>query len=137
MELKLQNLKDKGLKCNIEKSFIGKTEMEYLGFWVTWTGIKPINKKVESMVNMMSPKNTKEVHASIGIVNYYRDMWYRWSPLSHPLTSITSNMVKFKWADMDQKVFDDNNRDIAQDTLLEYTDFNKRFLSIRMSDINS
>ena len=46
-------------------------------------------------------------------------------------------MVKFKWADMDQKVFDDNNRDIAQDTLLEYTDFNKRFLSIRMSDINS
>ena len=49
--------------------------MEYLGFWVTRTGIQPINKKVEAIVNMNPPKNTKEECAFIGIVNYYRDMW--------------------------------------------------------------
>ena len=32
LELTLQTLKDNGLKCNIEKSFFGQTEMEYLGF---------------------------------------------------------------------------------------------------------
>ena len=36
--------------------------------------------------------------------------------------------MKFKWADMEQKSFDDNKCDIAQDTLLAYTDFNKRFV---------
>ena len=35
--------------------------MEYLGFWVTRTGILPINKKVEAIVNMTPPKNTKHV----------------------------------------------------------------------------
>ena len=39
LELTLQNLKDNGLKCNIEKQLFGKTEMEYLGFWMTRTGI--------------------------------------------------------------------------------------------------
>ena len=34
-----QKLKENGLKFNIEKSSFGKTEMEYLGFWVTRTGI--------------------------------------------------------------------------------------------------
>ena len=37
--------KDNRLKCNIEKQFFGKTQMEYLGFWVTQKGIRPVNKK--------------------------------------------------------------------------------------------
>ena len=44
LELTLQNIKDNGLKFNNKKSFFGQTEMEYLGFWLTWTGIRPINK---------------------------------------------------------------------------------------------
>ena len=43
----LNKLKEKGIKCNIEKSLFGKTEMEYLGFWVTRDGIKPRNKKLK------------------------------------------------------------------------------------------
>ena len=39
MELTLQKFKDNGLKCNTKKLFFGKTKMEYLGFWVTQTGI--------------------------------------------------------------------------------------------------
>ena len=74
LELTLQKIKDNRLKCNLEKSFFGQTEIEYLGFRVTWRGIWPINKKVEAIVNMKPPKNTKEVCSFIGIVNYYRDM---------------------------------------------------------------
>ena len=52
LELTLNKLKEKGLKCNIEKSFFGQTEMEYLGFWVTRDGVKPINRKIEAITNM-------------------------------------------------------------------------------------
>ena len=48
--------------------------MEYLGFWVTPRGIRPINKQVEAIVNMKPPKNTIEVRVFIGIVNYFRGM---------------------------------------------------------------
>ena len=29
--------------------------MEYLGLWVTRDGVKPINRKVEEITNMMPP----------------------------------------------------------------------------------
>ena len=45
LELPLNKLKGKGLKCNIEKSFFEQTKMEYLGFWVTHDDVKPIDKK--------------------------------------------------------------------------------------------
>ena len=88
-------------------------------------GIQPINKKVEAIINITPPKTTKHVRAFIGLVNYYMDMWDRRSHLIHPLTALTSNKVKFKWTDVEQKGFDDIKRDVAHDTLLPYPDFNK------------
>ena len=52
VQLTLNKLKGKRLKWNIEKYFFGKTGVEYLGFWVTRNGVKPINKNTESIINM-------------------------------------------------------------------------------------
>ena len=51
--------------------------------------------------------------------------------LSHllpPLTALTSHKVKFKWTGVEQKSFDDNKRDICQDNLLAYPNFNENFI---------
>ena len=79
------------------------------------------------MVNMTPPKNTKEVHSFIGIFNYYRDMWERWSQVIHTLTALNLNNVKFKWTDVEHESFYDIKRDVTQDALLAYLDLNKRF----------
>ena len=50
LELTLQKLQGNGIHCNIEKSFFGQTDNEYLDFWVTWPGIRLIDKKVKSIV---------------------------------------------------------------------------------------
>ena len=55
MELTLNKLKESGLRCNIEKSFFGHTEMEYLGLWVTHYGLQPIYNKIEEIKNMTPP----------------------------------------------------------------------------------
>ena len=60
----------------MEKKFFRKTDMEYIGFWLTWNGIRIMNKKVEVIVNM-TPQTIKKVRAFIGLVKYYRDMWSR------------------------------------------------------------
>ena len=52
LERTLNKLKEKGLKCNIENYFLRKTEMEYLGFWVSRDGIKPINRNIGTINNM-------------------------------------------------------------------------------------
>ena len=63
--------KRKGLKCNIENSFFRKTEIEYLGFWVTRNGVKPINRKVETITNINTPTSRKLVRKFIDIIDYY------------------------------------------------------------------
>ena len=87
LELTIKKLEDNKLKCNIEtKSSFGQTDIEYIGFWMTSTGIQPINKNVEVIVKMTPPYNNKKVRAFVGLVNYYMYMCSRWSHLLHPLT---------------------------------------------------
>ena len=57
--LTLNKLKGKGPKCNIEKSFFGQTEMEYLGSWVTRDVLKYINIEIEAITNM-KPHNSRK-----------------------------------------------------------------------------
>ena len=63
----LQRLAEAGLKVNAEKSFFGRPECEYLGYWVTQDGIKPLDKKVEAIHNLKPPKTTKQVRGFVGI----------------------------------------------------------------------
>ena len=109
------------------KVIFGQTEMEYLGFWVTLTEIRPLNTKVEAIVNMKPPKKTKEVRVFVVIVNCYRYMWSKRSHLLHTLTSLMSQKVKFKLTDVENKLFDDIKCVVSQDKLLLYLYFNKRF----------
>ena len=55
------NIMDRGfpLKCNIERSFFGQTEMEYLDFWVTRDDVRPINRNIEAIKNMVPPTSRK------------------------------------------------------------------------------
>ena len=91
MELTLNELKEKGLKCNIEKSLFGHNKMEYLGFWVTRDDIKSRNIKLGAIINMKPPTSQKEARQFICVGKYYRDMWpWRLHTLV-PLTKIMSN----------------------------------------------
>ena len=127
LEQVLQKLQEAGLKVNASKSFFAREELEYLGYWITQEGIKPLNKKVEAINNLAAPKTQKQLRRFIGMVNYYRDMWVRRSETLAPLTALTSKKVKFKWTDVEQKAFDTMKRIMARETLLAYPDFNKEF----------
>ena len=77
LETVLQQLKAAGLKVNARKSFFGKPELEYLGYWITREGIKPVTKKVDAIQQIAPPKSCRELCRSIGLVHYYHDMWVR------------------------------------------------------------
>ena len=59
MELTLNKLNGKWMRCNIEKSFFVQTEIEYLGFWVTCDVVRPININIEAITNMKPPTSRK------------------------------------------------------------------------------
>jgi hypothetical protein len=86
-----------------------------------------MRNKVEAILNIKAPKTRKELRPFIGIVNYYRDMWFRRSELLAPLTSLASSKVKFEWHSSHQQVFDKIKKVIGTEVLLCYPDFNKPF----------
>jgi hypothetical protein len=94
LDVVFHRLKDAGLKVNARKSFFGRDELEYLGYWISRAGIQPISKKVEAIKNIAPPTNKRELRRFIGIVNYYRDMWIRRSEVLAPLSKLTSKTAK-------------------------------------------
>lgn len=127
LDIVLSRLEQAGLKVNAKKSFFGRPELEYLGYWITRTGIQPLSKKVEAMSNIAIPKTRKELRRFIGMVNYYRDMWIRRSDVLAPLSKLTSKNVKWEWTEEQQKAFDCMKKIISREVLLSYPDFSKPF----------
>jgi hypothetical protein len=85
LEMVLARLSTAGMRVNISKSKFFADQIEYLGYWITRQGIQPIRNKVEAILNIIlrRPKqeNKKQLRQFIGIVNYYRDMWFHRSEL--------------------------------------------------------
>jgi hypothetical protein len=97
LDMVLARLSTAGMRINAEKSKFFTEQIEYLGYWITRKGIQPVQNKVEAILKIKAPTSRKELRQVIGIVNYYRDMWFRRSELLAPLTSLKSNNVKFEW----------------------------------------
>ena len=79
-------------------------------------------------MNIAEPKNRKELRSFIGVVNYYRDMWFRRSHVLAPLASLTSKSTKWRWGDKEAKAFAMAKRIITKEAILAYPDFSKRFV---------
>ena len=71
----LSRIQTAGLKINATKSFFAKSELEYLGFWVTRDGIQPLQKKIDAILTIAPPTNQKQLRRFLGMINYYRNMW--------------------------------------------------------------
>jgi len=61
VELVLQRLQKAGLKVNVTKSFFARSQLEYLGCWITRTGIKPVCDKAKAVLRIAEPKTRKEL----------------------------------------------------------------------------
>ena len=81
---------------------------------MTWTGIRPINNKVEAIENMAPPKHQKQVHSFMGLIKYYREIWAKRSHLLQPLTALTSKKVKFKRKIFEHKSFNEHHIYISE-----------------------
>ena len=127
LEAVLMRIQEAGLKVNATKSFFARGELEYLGYWITRDGIKPMPKKIEAIQKISIPKNQRELRKFIGIVNYYRDMWIRRSHVLAPLAALTSKKTKWKWTDVHTECFEKAKRIISREVMLAYPDFSKPF----------
>ena len=63
-------------------------EIEYLGYLLTKDGIKPVQKKIQAVLDLQPPTILKELCKFLGMVQFYRDMWKQRSHILAPLTDL-------------------------------------------------
>ncbi len=95
---------------------------------------------MQAILVLNLPNNVEELRHFLGMVQYYWDMWVRYSEMLTPLTDLvgecretkTTRINKTKkrplrWDPIYQQVFDNVKAAIAKETVLAYPDFLKPF----------
>ncbi len=84
------------LKVNAEKLSLCALETEYLGYIFTRDGIKSQSNKVQAILAIQPPTGVKQLQHLLGMVQYYPDLWARWSKMLTPLTSLVGEWCQTK-----------------------------------------
>jgi hypothetical protein len=94
------------LQVNAKKSSFCALETKYLGFILTREGIKAQQQKVNAILQVALPCNTKQVQSFIGMLNHYKAMIPHCSHFLTLLIALTKMNIKFEWTMEHQQAFD-------------------------------
>ena len=117
--LRSTDLKLKEVTCNFLKKHI-----QYLGHIISGKGIAPVQEKLESIQNMLPPRNSKEVKQFLGLIGYYRKFVPHFLDLARHLNALTRKETVFEWTQICQESFELLKTSLMSEPILTYPDPN-------------
>eukprot|EP00820_Chromera_velia_P026003 Cvel_1687.t2-p1 / transcript=Cvel_1687.t2 / gene=Cvel_1687 / organism=Chromera_velia_CCMP2878 / gene_product=Retrovirus-related Pol polyprotein from transposon, putative / transcript_product=Retrovirus-related Pol polyprotein from transposon, putative / location=Cvel_scaffold60:134955-138176(-) / protein_length=1074 / sequence_SO=supercontig / SO=protein_coding / is_pseudo=false len=122
------------LKLKLEKAQIALREVEYLGYSVSFRGIRPSRKNVKKGLEWESPKDRKELRSFLYLCSYYRHFVADFARLTHPLHELLKPADKegrplpFQWGEEAEAIFTELKRHLTTPPILAFPDMNRPFI---------
>ena len=123
-----ERLRSSNLKLSPKKCCLCQTQVTYLGYVVTRSGIKPDPKKVEAVQSWPVPVNVQELRSFLGLCSYYRRFVKDFAKIAKPLHSLTQKNTPFKWDEDCQQAFVDLKEYLTRSPVLIYPDPSRQFI---------
>lgn len=101
----LNGLWDPGLQVDVTKSQFHFTEIDYLELIVTTKKVRMDLTKVNTILNLPTLRNVKEIQSFFGFTHFYFCFIYGFSRLATPLTELTKKNVRFALDDKYEQTF--------------------------------
>uniref|UniRef100_A0AAV2IU97 Mitochondrial protein n=1 Tax=Knipowitschia caucasica TaxID=637954 RepID=A0AAV2IU97_KNICA len=75
------------------------TELNFLGYRITSSGIKPDPDKIKAVTEFNTPTTVKHVRQFLGLTGYYRRLIQDYARHAEPLHALTRKDATFQWDD--------------------------------------
>ena len=125
-----QRFKKTGLKVNAPKCSFGLKEIPYLGYKIYIDWIKPDPKKVQGIIDLTKLKTAKDMKFLIGMIQFYRDMWKRYSHILSPIIDSASGKKRKTpaiWTRAMDEAFIQVKQMISEEIFLNYSNWSEPF----------
>ena len=101
----LKKLDEDNLRIILQKCHFAKTEIEWLGYKFTQSGISPLQNKTAAILALPPPSTLKRLRSFFGSVNYKNNSILILAQLCHPIRPLLNISVKFLWTEKHNKHF--------------------------------
>ncbi|CAB3985408.1 Transposon Ty3-G Gag-Pol poly, partial [Paramuricea clavata] len=113
------------LKLNKSKLKRSQTEVRFMGHLITADGLKADPAKVEAILDMPAPTDTKGLKRFLGMVNYLAKFLPLLSDMTEPLRRLEDKDVEWCWLEQHQQAYDTVKKSLAKAPVLRYYDVSK------------
>ena len=124
----LEALSRAGLHLKPEKCHFHKTEVKYLGLFISANGVRMDPEKVTAVLEWGSPRNLHDVRAFLGFANFYRRFILGYSNMVAPLVGLTKKGVRFEWGEECEVAFQELKRRFTSAPVLRHFNPNKEII---------
>ena len=116
----LQRLSDHGILVNLSKSVFGVSSLNFLGYHVNASGIRPMESKVQAVRDFPLPSSQRKLREFLGLVNFYRRFIPKGAKLMQPLNQLLAKSTPktLVWTDDATSAFNSVKDALADATLL-------------------
>lgn len=102
----LDIIRDSKLTLNLEKCKFLQKEIEYLGYDVSGSGVRPGKKKIEAVTKFKEPTNVHELRMFLGLTSYFRKFVRQYAVIAHDLYKLLKKNEPWVWTSVQQIAFD-------------------------------
>lgn len=94
-----------GITLNLSKCNFLKQSIDYLGFEVSNSGVKPGKKKTEAVDQFPRPTDQHKIRQFVGLASFFRKFIRSFSIIAKPLTQLLKKDSKWRWGDAEESAF--------------------------------
>ncbi|XP_050533909.1 uncharacterized protein K02A2.6-like [Daktulosphaira vitifoliae] len=114
----LERARKYNIKFNSKKLQYATNEVKFLGFIFNEKGVKPDNDKIQSIQELTTPINKKQLQSFLGMINYLRAFLPNLSERLKPFRELLKKNVLWNWSVECERAFCDLKESLCNVTIL-------------------
>ena len=121
LRLLFQRLAENGLLLNVSKCQFGSSDISFLGYHLSSSGMVPLPEKVAAIQEFPRPVNLRGLQEFTGMINFYHRFLPRAADVMRPLYALMSGKEKLlRWSDEAISAFDACKKLLADAVMLSF-----------------